>query len=158
MWSLVKLSPFVTSSVVLSCLVQMADISARLVQKADSLSALQLTGAFFTINWGTLCQTHLPPIYPYPQPPPPAPPPPPHFLDHSAAPARVNRKQRVWKSRLVVVVVVVCDVSGGGGGCGGAMWRWCVVMVVVMVCMCVCVCVCVSVCCEGGSMVGKAMV
>ena len=53
----------------------MADILARLVQKADSLSALQLTGALFTINWGTLCQTHLPPA-----------PPPPHFLDRSAAP------------------------------------------------------------------------
>ena len=62
------LSPFVTSNVVLSCLVRMADILARLVQKADSLSALQLTGALFTINWGTLCQTHLPPppIHPYP--------------------------------------------------------------------------------------------
>ena len=60
------LSPFVTSNVVLSCL----------VQKADSLSALQLTGALFTINWGTLCQTHLtPPIHPTPQPPPPPPPP-----------------------------------------------------------------------------------
>ena len=55
------LSPFVTSYVVLSCLVRMADILARLVEKADSLSALQLTGALFTINWGTLCQTHLPP-------------------------------------------------------------------------------------------------
>ena len=52
--------PFVTSNVVLSCLVRMADILAQLVQKADSLSALQLTGALFTINWGTLCQTHLP--------------------------------------------------------------------------------------------------
>ena len=62
------LSPFVTSNVVLSCLVRMADILARLVQKEDSLSALQLTGALFTINWGTLCQTHLPPppIHPYP--------------------------------------------------------------------------------------------
>ena len=38
----------------------MADILAQLVQKADSLSALQLTGALFTINWETLCQTHLP--------------------------------------------------------------------------------------------------
>ena len=57
------LSPFVTSNVVLSCLVRMADILARLVQKADSLSALQLTGALFTINWGTLCQTHLPPRF-----------------------------------------------------------------------------------------------
>ena len=55
------LSPFVTSYVVLSCPVRMADILARLVEKADSLSALQLTGALFTINWGTLCQTHLPP-------------------------------------------------------------------------------------------------
>ena len=34
------LSPFVTSNVVLSCLVRMADVLARLVQKADSLSAL----------------------------------------------------------------------------------------------------------------------
>ena len=66
------LSPFVTSNIVLSCLVRMADILARLVQKADSLSALHLTGALFTINLGTLCQTHLPPpIHPYPQPPPP---------------------------------------------------------------------------------------
>ena len=55
------LSPFVTSNVVLSCLVQMADILVRPVQKAGSLSALQLTGALFTINWGTLYQTHLPP-------------------------------------------------------------------------------------------------
>ena len=77
------LSPFVTSNVVLSCLVRMADILAQLVQKADSLSALQLTGALFTINWGILCQTHLPPPplnHPYPQPPPP------HFLDRSSAP------------------------------------------------------------------------
>ena len=36
------LSPFVTSNVVLSCLVRMADILARLVQMPDSLSALQL--------------------------------------------------------------------------------------------------------------------
>ena len=65
------LSPFVTSKVVLSCLVRMADILARLVQKADRLSALQLTGALFTINWGTLCQTHVPPRFiPIPQPPP----------------------------------------------------------------------------------------
>ena len=67
------MSPFVTSNVVLSCLVRMADILARLVQKADSLSALQLTGALSTINWGTLCQTHLPPFIPTPslRPPPP---------------------------------------------------------------------------------------
>ena len=58
------LSPFVTSNVVLLCLVRMADILVGLVQKADSLSALQLTGALFTINWGTLCQTHLPPSPP----------------------------------------------------------------------------------------------
>ena len=70
------LSPFVTSNVVLLCLVRMADILVGLVQKADSLSALQLTGALFTINWGTLCQTHLPP----------PPPPPHHFSDRSAAP------------------------------------------------------------------------
>ena len=50
------LSPVVTSNVVLSGLVRLADILARLVQMADSLSALQLTGALFTINWGTLCQ------------------------------------------------------------------------------------------------------
>ena len=36
------LSPFVTSNVVLSCLVQMA----------DSLCALQLTGALFRTRWG----------------------------------------------------------------------------------------------------------
>ena len=42
-------------------------------------------------------------------------------------------------------MAVVC--SDGGGGGGG-----------VYVCVCVCLCVCVSVCCEGGSMVGKAMV
>ena len=81
------LSPFVTSNVVLSCLVRMADILARLAQKADSLSALQLTGAL----WYSLSNT------PTPSPPnsslPPAstPPPPPHththFLDRSAAPA-----------------------------------------------------------------------
>ena len=81
------LSPVVTSNVVLSGLVRLADILARLVQMADSLSALQLTGALFTINWGTLCQTHLPPIHPYPYPQPPPPPPtPPHLLDRSAAP------------------------------------------------------------------------
>ena len=67
------LSPVVTSNVVLSGLVRLADILARLVQMADSLSALQLTGALFTINWGTLCQTHLPPIHPYPYPQPPSP-------------------------------------------------------------------------------------
>ena len=61
------LSPFLKSNVVLSCLVLMAAILARLVQKVDRLSALQLNGALFTINWGTLCQTHLPPpIHPYP--------------------------------------------------------------------------------------------
>ena len=59
------LSPFVTSNVVLSCLVRMAGILARLVQMTDSLSALQLTGALFTIDWGTLCQTHLPPPPPF---------------------------------------------------------------------------------------------
>ena len=74
------LSPFVTSNVVLPCRVRMADILVRLVQKADSLSALQLTGALFTINWGTLCQTHLPPDSSLP------PASPPHFLDRSAAP------------------------------------------------------------------------
>ena len=70
------LSPFVTSNVVLSCLVRMADILVRPVQKADSLSALQLTGALFTITWGTLCQTHLPPhssLPPASAPPPPLP-------------------------------------------------------------------------------------
>ena len=55
------LPPVVTSNVVLSGLVRLADILARLVQMADSLSALQLTGALFTVNWDTLCQTHLPP-------------------------------------------------------------------------------------------------
>ena len=70
------LSPVVTSNIVLSGLARLADILARLVQMADSLSALQLTGALFTINWGTLCQTHLPPIHPYPYPQPPPPPPP----------------------------------------------------------------------------------
>ena len=70
------LSPFVTSNVVLSCLVRMSDILVRPVQKADSLSALQLTGALFTTNWGTLCQTHLPPPFiptPSLRPPPPLP-------------------------------------------------------------------------------------
>ena len=38
-------------------------------------------------------------------------------------------------------MAVVCSDGGGDG-----------------VYVCVCVCVCVSVCCEGGSMVGKAMV
>ena len=70
------LSPFVTSNVVLPCRVRMADILVRLVQKADSLSALQLTGALFTINWGTLCQTHLPPDSSLPASLPPPPPPP----------------------------------------------------------------------------------
>ena len=68
------LPPVVTSNVVLSGLVRLADILARLVQMADSLSALQLTGALFTVNWDALCQTHLPP------------PPPSHLLDRSAAP------------------------------------------------------------------------
>ena len=81
------LSPVVTSNVVLSGLARLADILARLVQMADSLSALQLTGALFTINWGTLCQAHLPPHSPLPLPPASAPPPPPHLLDRSAAPA-----------------------------------------------------------------------
>ena len=79
------LSPFVPSNVVLSCLVRMADIWARLAQKEDSLSALQLTGTL----WYSLSNTHTPPpIHPYPQPPPPPPHPPPHphFLDRSAAP------------------------------------------------------------------------
>ena len=70
------LSPVVTSNVVLSGLVRLADILARLVQMADSLSTLiQLTGALFTINWGTLCQTHLHPSL-SPLPLPSAPPPP----------------------------------------------------------------------------------
>ena len=64
----------------------MADILARLVQKADSLSALQLTDALFTINWGILCQTHLPPHPHLSLPPASAPLPLPHFLDRSAAP------------------------------------------------------------------------
>ena len=45
------LSPFVTSNV-LSCLVRMADILARLVQMADSLSAFQLTSALFRTRRG----------------------------------------------------------------------------------------------------------
>ena len=74
----------------------MADILARLVQKADSLSALQLTGALFTNNWGTLCQTHLPPpIHPYP---PSLRPSPPHFLDRSAAPDTTP----IWKKAVYV--------------------------------------------------------
>ena len=76
------LSPVVTSNVVLSGLVRLADILARLVQMADSLSALQLTGALFTIHWGTLCQTHLPLHSPLPLSPASAP----HLLDRSAAP------------------------------------------------------------------------
>ena len=43
--------------VALSCLVRMADILARLAQKADSLSALQLTGAL----WYSLSNTPTPP-------------------------------------------------------------------------------------------------
>ena len=78
------LSPFVTSNVVLSCLVRMADILARLVQKADSLSALQLTGALFTINWVFFVKHTYPP--PHSSLPPAAAPSPPHFLDRSAAP------------------------------------------------------------------------
>ena len=65
------LSPVVTNNVALSGLVRLADILVRLVQTTDSLSALLLTGALFTINWGTLCQTHLsPPFTPTPAPPP----------------------------------------------------------------------------------------
>ena len=79
----------------------MADIVVRLVQKADSLTALQLTGAVFTINWGTLCQTHLPPHSSLP----PAsdfPPPPPththtHFLDRSAAPGVTHALEAVHR-------------------------------------------------------------
>ena len=52
------LSPFVTSNVFLSCLLGMADILARLAQKADSLSALQLTGTL----WYSL-STHTPPPF-----------------------------------------------------------------------------------------------
>ena len=73
----------------------MADILARLVQKADSLSALQLTGALFTINWGTLCQTHVPPRF---IPIPPASAPPPHFLDRSATPDTTP----IWKKAVYV--------------------------------------------------------
>ena len=62
------LSPFVTSNVVLSCLVRMADILARLAQKAGSLSALQLTGAL----WYSLSNTPTsPPNSSLPQSPPP---------------------------------------------------------------------------------------
>ena len=61
------LSPFVTSNIVLPCLVRMADILARLVQKANSLSALQLTGVLFVKN------TYTPTFIPTPslRPPPP---------------------------------------------------------------------------------------
>ena len=77
------LSPFVTSNVVLSYLVRMADILARLAQKADSLSALQLTDAL----WYSLSNTPTtPPIHPYPQAPPPPPPPPPHPTFWTAPP------------------------------------------------------------------------
>ena len=80
------LSPFVTSNVVLSYLVRMADILARLAQKADSLSALQLTGAL----WYSLSNTPTTPPPPHSSlPPASAPHPtrtPPHFLDRSAAP------------------------------------------------------------------------
>ena len=75
------LSPFVTSNVVLSCLVRMADILARLVQKADSLSALQLIGVLFVKHTYPPPPPPPPRIHPYPQPPLP------HFLDRSAAPA-----------------------------------------------------------------------
>ena len=79
------LSPFVTSNVVLSCLVRVANILARLVEKEDSLSALQLTGAL----WYSLSNTPTPPPHSsLPQPPPP--PPPPHFLDRSAAPECIS--------------------------------------------------------------------
>ena len=64
------LSSFVTSNVVLSCLVRMADILVRLAQKADSQSALQLTGAL----WYSLSNTpNPPPFIPTPslRPPPP---------------------------------------------------------------------------------------
>ena len=77
---------FRDNNVVLSCLVRMADILARLAQKADSLSALQLTGAL----WYSLSNTPtLPPAFipPYPQPPPL------HFLDRSAAPAFVRHNE-----------------------------------------------------------------
>ena len=53
------LSPFVTSNVALSCLVRMADILARLAQKADSLSAL-------LINWRTLVLIPTPSLRPPP--------------------------------------------------------------------------------------------
>ena len=71
------LSPFVTSNVVLSCLVRMADILARLAQKANSLSALQLTGAL----WYSLSNTPTPPSIPAPSLRPPLL----HFLDRPAA-------------------------------------------------------------------------
>ena len=78
------LSPFVTSNVVLSCLVRMADILARLAQKAGTLSALQLIGALCY----SLSNTPTPPFISTPSLRPPPPPPPPHFLDCSAAPGR----------------------------------------------------------------------
>ena len=99
------LSPFVTSNIVLSCLVRMADILARLVQKADSLSALHLTGALFTINLGTLCQTHLPPpIHPYPQPPPP--------LQHTfwtAPPPLINDNKNTFVTFWVKICISNAD-------------------------------------------------
>ena len=89
------LSPFVTSNVVLSCLVRMADVLARLVQKADSLSALQLTG----VLWNSLSNTPTctpPPFIPTPSL---RPPPSPHFLDQSAAP---------WSPVCLSVCLSVC--------------------------------------------------
>ena len=71
----------------------MADILTRLVQKADSLSALQLTGALFTINSGTLRQTHLPPDSSLPLPPASAPAPPPLTL---FGPLRRPWSQKAW--------------------------------------------------------------
>ena len=67
------LSPFLASNVVLSCLVRMEDVLAQLVQKADSLSALRLTGAL----WSSLSNT-------------PTPPPPP-LLDRSVAPVKTQK-------------------------------------------------------------------
>ena len=59
----------------------MADILARLAQKADSLSALQLTGAL----WYSLSNTPTPP---HSSPAPSLRPSPPLFLDRSAAPGQ----------------------------------------------------------------------
>ena len=67
----------------------MADILARLAQKADSLSALQLTGA---LRYSLSDTPTPPPIHPYLQPPTP------HFLDRSAAPAKDKGQSRIYQA------------------------------------------------------------